>query len=150
VSYLVWLSYVVFYLLLIVVITKLFPSSCPQNQNNIFLQSLNLLNLNIHESKTAIRVDLRNTTWFATPSFFSCSVFPWILAGEIEVLNKFEKWGEDQQIFEGQCGEGFLMRCGGHCAVQWFFSLSIFWQKELRLSLDRLCPRYCFFVCLVT
>lgn len=57
-------------------------------------------------------------------------------------IGGFGKWGVEQQIFEGQYGEGFLMHCGGHYAVQLFFYLSIFLQEGLKLSLDHLCPRY--------
>lgn len=107
-----------------------------QNPNKIllFLESLNL----VLKSKTPSS-SCRSLSVIARDSCIS------EFSPELNFRGKiggFGKWGVEQQIFEGQYGEGFLMHCGGHYAVQLFFYLSIFLQEGLKLSLDHLCPRY--------
>ena len=106
---------------LTVVLTKHFTSACPPKQNQFFLQSLNLFTLYYQIRKPQISGIAGDLNFFFPLLFFEHYIPGKRFSGERSEGRAqlgFGKCGEERRIFAGQCVGGFLMRCGGHCAVQ--------------------------------
>jgi len=112
---------------LTVVLTKHFKIECPPKQNQIFLQRPNLFALYNQIKKPQISGIAGDLEFFVFCFFLISSLFfEHYIPGkrfsgersEGRAQLGFGKCGEERRIFAGQCVGGFLMRCGGHCAVQ--------------------------------